>query len=211
MFKFLLLCALVGFGGWNWWSGKQSASSFDQNGKPMVRIFTFADCGKACIDALRQLNQTKIAYEELIVTQATTETEADKRWKKLGRPSFSTIVVGNTKLTNPPPALLKGALAQHFGDEFLTAREQRYLARHFNDAGKPQIVMYSASWCPYCVDLRNTLNAAKTPFVEVEVAGAVDKFEISHAMGISGYPTVYVGLQRFNSRDVSGMTSAAAH
>jgi glutaredoxin len=210
MFKLVALLALAAFGRWSFWSNKKDIAAFDASGQPTVHVYTFAACGLPCTDLLAKLKQTRVPFTEFAVDLNDANSPVTARWKKFRTNTFPLMMVGNERMS--PPFFnfdLKTALAKVYGEDVFTARERRYLQRHFDAAGKPQIVMYSASWCPYCVELRKELNASNTPFVELEVAGAVDKAEISETMEISGYPTVYVGTKRMKQRDVSTLRREA--
>ena len=93
---------------------------------------------------------------------------------------------------------LRAEMVHSFGSKALTVIEQRFFKPHFGAGDRPKAVIYMASWCGYCRALREELQRSKTDFVEIDVEGHANRTQLSEIMGIGGYPTVYVGVERLN-------------
>lgn len=68
----------------------------------------------------------------------------------------------------------------------------------------PEVVMYSASWCPYCKKARNYFKAKGIAFTEYDIekdAGAKSRYE---RMGATGVPVILVGKKRMNGFSEEG-------
>ena len=208
MFKILLLFALVGFGAWNWKSGNVAKTAFDAQGKPIVQVFTFDECGKVCADYLAQLKRRRVPFEEINVSTAAANSAGMKTWKQLRTNTFPALLTGREFVVGPNKRALIAALTKNFDDEYLLPIERRYFPKHFDAAGKPGLVLYTASWCPACKTLKNDLRTAGMAYTEVEVDGNSDKSLIREAMEVRGYPTVYVGYDMVAWNDLAAMRAA---
>jgi len=210
MKKFLLLVAVLG--GVFYFRpdllpsfGKKGA--FDAQGNPSVLVFTAKNC-PPCAPALQDLRERNVTFEEVSLDSGN---EAIKRYEKLGgRGIIPLVVVGEKVVAGYDHAMQASVLGAVFGDRALTQLEQAFYQNHFGENGSPQIVMYGASWCPYCKKAREELNSRNIPFYEVDVDASPDKAIISNAMDIRGYPQFYVGYQRIKGgSEVVGQTVAA--
>lgn len=208
MFKILLLFTLVGFGAWNWKSGNDAKTAFDAQGKPIVQVFTFDECGKVCADYLAQLKRRRVPFEEINVSTAAPDSAGFKKSKQLRLNTFPALLTGNEFVVGTSKRALVAALSKNFDDEYLLPTERRFYPKHFDAAGKPGIVLYTASWCPACKTLKSDLRAAGMAYTEVEVDGNPDKSVIREAMEVRGYPTVYVGYDMVAWNDLVAMRAA---
>jgi glutaredoxin len=71
------------------------------------------------------------------------------------------------------------------------------------DTGR-EVVMYSASWCPYCKKAKRYFEANAIPFTEYDIekdAAAKSRYE---RMGAAGVPVILVGKKRMNGFSEAG-------
>ena len=71
-----------------------------------------------------------------------------------------------------------------------------------------EIVMYSASWCPYCKALRNTLNQYNIPFTEHDVEKSIQGFIGFWALRGHAVPVTVIGEQVIHGYDGQIITDA---
>ncbi len=207
--KKLVIFVAVAIGVWQWYNGElpfmSPVNAFDESGRPVVQMFTVANCGKACSMARNELKKRRVAYDEIRIDPHNDSEEYVKLWKQIGRNSFPLIISGNEKIngsgTGPQMATLLGL---NFGDKFLTSTEKRYYKNHFYPDGSPKIVLYGASWCPGCKKLRAEFEADNVDYIEIDVEKSGEKGKIARVMGVHGYPATWVGYTRVN-----GVTLAA--
>ncbi len=207
--KLLLVIALVAFGYWKYTQDQSAKGAFDAAGKPAIHFYTSAQCGKVCADAEALLTQKRVPFERIEVDlNAGASGAGNARWEKQGLQRVPLLVAGKEFAVATAPQEMTRVLGKTFGDAYFTAFENKYFDRHFNAQGKPQIVMYSASWCPYCTQLRQQLNESGTPFIEIDADASVDKSRLREALQVRGYPTVYVGYEMVrNGGDVRQVKS----
>lgn len=64
-----------------------------------------------------------------------------------------------------------------------------------------QVVIYTASWCPYCKKARAYLNSIGVPYIDYEIdrsENARKKYAAIHANGV---PIIFIGQQRIEGFD----------
>jgi glutaredoxin len=206
--KFLVVVAVVAFGYWQYATSNSPKSAFDAAGNPVVQFFSFSDCGKLCSDAEQQLNRRRVPYQHFVVDHNNPSDIATKRWKQVKGDFVPLIVVGNERARAGVNIEVVRVLGKYFDDEYLLPTERRYFNKHFDDQGKPKIVLYSADWCPSCKAVKAELKANGTPFLEIDMASSSEKKIMAETLFISGYPSVFVGYERIrNGSDVGAMTS----
>ena len=199
MKKLLMITVVAGLG-WAWQAGKLDrwleSGAYDANGMSQVLVFTFQGCGKACDDALQGLNRRGVQYTQKIVQQDDSDPNL-KLCKNLGCANrFPFIVAGSEKMAGYQSHDLMRLLAKSTGEQYLTAAEKKYFARHFYADGEPRVVMYSAEWCGYCRKLRQEMVDAGQDFLEIDVEKQADQQKLTRVMGIPGYPYTWVGYER---------------
>lgn len=202
MKNLLLLVAIIG-AAWAWQNGHlpsflsgDTPNAFDANGNPQLLIFTRDNCQGYCAKQLKELKRRQAPYIEHHVDVDNASQESHQLWKKMGRKNFPYIAAGNDGFSGDATWQLSNLLASNFGDKYLTYREKRFYREHFYPGGKPKIVMYGTSWCGYCRKLREELQAANVDYIEIDVEKHSNPKLLSSTMGISGYPTVWVGYKR---------------
>ena len=197
--KNILLLLVIGVVAWKWYGGdfaESAEGAFDEQGKPVVLAFTFAECGAPCADGLAELDKRAVPYRELVISRDKPDDDSYKLWEKLGSiASFPLIVAGKETVVGTSKAQLATLLAENFQEQYLTSYEKRYFSRHFT-AGEPQIVLYGTAWCPACKQLREDMRAEGISFVDIDVDAASDKTEMLGTMEINGYPATWYGYRR---------------
>lgn len=186
----LVILAVIGYLGWRYFHvDLAQARTAAGLGPDDVAVLTVPECGDICRDQIRQFGNRGVRLVELDVS-----TEPGRSlWKALGSPNqFPSYLVGEQQVLAPS---LRSALAEVHGSKGLTPLENRYFQPHFA-AGQPRAVMYSAQWCGICRSLREELQRAGTPFVEIDVERHASRPQLADVMQIDGYPTVYVGYER---------------
>lgn len=167
---------------------------YDGSGNAQTLMFTHKKCGKPCNDAKSLLSRRRIAFTEY---KLDGNDENIKLWKQYGGVnSFPNMIIGNEKVYGSYKGLIISRLALAYGETVLTATERDYMAKHFYADGRPKLVMYGASWCPYCKKLRKGLNKNRVNFLEIDVEKSPRRDAMTKTMDIDGYPVVYYGYKR---------------
>lgn len=210
MRKLFYLVVILGFFGL-WREGKlpdfsENEGAYDENGNPMVLIFTVQNCGKPCLDSLQILKKRRVPFKHLVVNEQNRQDEEFRLWKKFGRNLFPFIIAGNSTVMSSSQAQLVGLLGENFGTKYLTHMEKKYFKQHFYADGSPRIVMYGADWCPYCAKLRKEFHAEKVDYLEIDVEKSGEKKMMSQVMQIAGYPATWVGYTRVNGTTLDAIT-----
>ena len=199
--KKLILLILIVAGIWYWYKNHSSQDGiFDENGNPVVMVFTVADCGP-CQDVTEFLNKRDVPYQEIEINPSDNQDNNVKLWKKSGEKGFPYTLAGHSKVVGTTKWGLISLLGTNFGDQYLTYDEQYFFKQHFNEEGYPQIVLYGVSWCPYCVKLRKEFNDKSTAFVDIDVEGSGEKERMTSVMEIQGYPALWVGYTRVSGTE----------
>ncbi len=171
--------------------GKEGA--FDSKGNPQVLVFTRLNCGAACENVVQSLKDRNVDFQEVVVDQNDANMA---RFQKLGGTAIPYIMAGSHGVVGAGKTEVASALAQTFGDRYLTPFERLYFANHFKPDGSPQIYIYGASWCGYCKKLHQDLEQRHVDFVEIDVEKSPDQALMVDTMGIGGFPVTYVGYER---------------
>lgn len=211
MRKWILVIA-IGFGIWYWDKGElpfmSEAGAFDENGNPVVWMFTVENCGKACQMGRDGLKERRVAFEEKQINPNNDADENVKLWKSMRTNSFPVIVAGNEKIIGSGTrSEIVALLGSNFGDQYLTRTEKRYFKRHFYEDGSPKIVMYGADWCQYCKKLRNEFQANNIDFIEIDVENSGEKETMSKTLEIYGYPATWVGYTRVKGSNLKAVNA----
>lgn len=201
--KNLLVIGLLFAAYWHWNDGqwpfgsKNVTAAVDTAGNPSVWIFTFQGCGDSCSNAVRELRNRHVPFEEKVISPERPDEPDFKLWKGYGTGNqFPLLVAGEKTHTGfyvPSIATLLGAT---FGETYLTENEKRYFKRHFAADGSPRIVLYGTDWCPHCASLRKEFRANQVSFEDIDVDKSGDKSQLLQTMGIAGYPATWVGYTR---------------
>lgn len=210
--KKLILLITLGAGLWYWYDGNLSfgktPAALDGAGQPVVWVFTFDACGAPCAEALDDLRKRKAPFVEKLIDPADKDNADVQFWQAHRATSFPLIVVGDDSLAGFNRPELANLLAQHFGDTYLHAQEQRYFQKHFNADGSPRIVMYATAWCGYCKRLRTEFQQNNIDFTEIDVEKSGEQQLLSTTMGIRGVPATWVGYRRVQGSSLADVKKA---
>ena len=179
-----------------WFLFLDGSGAFDDLGNPAVLVFTHKKCGKPCGEGIKVLKKRGVNYTEY---KLDGNDDNQALWKKYGGVnSFPNIIIGKEKVYGSYKGKIVSALALNFGDSVLTPSEKLYINKHFYADGKPKLVMYGASWCPYCKKLRAALQKNNIEYTEIDVEKSPQRESMTKTLSISGYPLVYYGFKRMD-------------
>ena len=179
-----------------WFLFLDGSGAFDDLGNPAVLVFTHKKCGKSCGEGIKVLKKRGVNYTEY---KLDGNDDNQALWKKYGGVnSFPNIIIGKEKVYGSYKGKIVSALALNFGDSVLTPSEKLYINKHFYADGKPKLVMYGASWCPYCKKLRAALQKNNIEYTEIDVEKSPQRESMTKTLSISGYPLVYYGFKRMD-------------
>lgn len=201
--KNLLAIGLLFAAYWYWNDGqlpfmnKNTVTAVDAAGNPSVWIFTFTGCGDSCTNAVKELRNRRVPFEEKIISPERPDEPDFKLWKSYNVASqFPLLVAGNNTYIGFYIPSIATTLGEAFGEKYLTENEKRYFKKHFTADGKPRIVLYGTDWCPHCASLRKEFRANQVSFEDIDVDKTSDKNQLLQTMGIAGYPATWVGYTR---------------
>jgi len=66
-------------------------------------------------------------------------------------------------------------------------------------------VLYGTTWCGYCKKLRGEFAEHNVDYLDYDVEKPAKQTWLLKALGIGGYPTVYVGYQRVRGTDYAAV------
>ncbi len=174
-----------------------SIDAFDENGNPLVMLFTTDQCGKACNDVIRNLRVRKVPFKQLNI-DPDSEDDDVKLWKSIGKRSFPLIASGNEILVGNSKAQMATLLGINYSEKYLTAVEKPLYRNHFNKDGTAAITIYGAEWCSPCRELKKQLKNEGMQFIYIDMDKRPDKSTIKNVLEIVGYPSVWIGYKRSN-------------
>lgn len=195
--KKLIVLALLIFGGYKLYQNGAlehlpflaRAGAFDANGKAIARLFVGPNCERPCAEIESLLRRRHVDYELVDVSSPEAAKYHMNR--------YPVLEVGKDSVFGDDPHEIVGALASNFGQDVLTRTERIVMSGHFDESGRPVVVMYGTTWCPYCEQQRAFFASNGIPFQELnpETSGtAKTAYDILQG---HGYPLTYVGYRRF--------------
>ena len=195
--KKILVLALLAFAGYklhqNGYSLLSPSGAFDKKGNPLVVLFVGPGCAQTCDNVVAILDKRNVKFEQISVAGPDGAPVSNK----YGITRFPTTLVGKQEILGDDTTRITSALAEAYGKDVLTRTEQMAMNNHFDDQGKPKVVMYGTSWCPYCKQQREFFANNKIAFDEFNVeASKPNELAYSVLQG-NGYPLTYVGYRRF--------------
>lgn len=174
--------------------GIWKSGAYDSQGNPVTMVFTHNKCGKPCRDVEDILRRRKLEYE---IYNVEDSDENMSLWRKHSKTnSFPVIVAGDREANGSYNAGLASMLASVYGDVALTRFEKAIMSNHFYEDGSRRIVMYGASWCPGCKQLKENFKSNNIDFEEVDVEAVANGQVLMSALDITGYPLTYIGYER---------------
>ena len=129
-------------------------------------------------------------------------------YETLGQGGLPYIVSGYQKVTGFDQATIVSALADTYGDRYLTRSEKGHYKNHFDADGNARVFMYGASWCPYTKKLRDEFTNRGMDYREIDVEKASDRTSLVSSLQIGGYPLIYVGYRRIQGADIRKVIEA---
>lgn len=204
--KNLLLLAVAIAGGYHFYTTQftTGASSFDAQGKPQLIIFTIDKC-KPCDAALSVLKKRDIPYVNHVVSNGIKEQELFKQYEGKTVPY---LIGGDHQLIGADKFSTISFIAEVFGEEVLTAKEQRLLGKHFDADGNPMAVMYGTPRCGYCTKMREVFEGEGVSFTELNVDRDAKAKYAFNALEGNGTPLTYIGYHRINGYNKKKLKSA---
>lgn len=205
----LIVVALIVGGVWYWQKhGSAHETILDEAGNPAVVIYTAAQCGAPCQDALGILDSRGVLYQQKEIDPSNEEDKDVKYWRSVGNNMLPLTLAGNSKVTSSSKWELIGLLGNNFGDRYLTADEQAYFKQHFDANGSPKVVLYGTSWCPGCAALRKEFADHGVDYVDIDVEKSGEFDKLTRVMEIPGYPATWVGYTRVHGTTYNDVKSA---
>ena len=195
--KKILLLALLAFAGYklhqNGYSLLSPSGAFDKKGNPLVVLFVGPGCAQTCDNVVAILDKRNVKFEQISVAGPDGAPVSNK----YGITRFPTTLVGKQEILGDDTTRITSALAEAYGKDVLTRTEQMAMNNHFDDQGKPKVVMYGTSWCPYCKQQREFFANNKIAFDEFDVEASKPNELAYNVLQGNGYPLTYVGYRRF--------------
>jgi glutaredoxin len=201
----LLLLAAAGYWGYkNFDSLTAGPGAFDEKGNPRVILFTMDECGAPCGDVAAALRKRDVAFEEVNVSTDKGRSRLDK----FGEMRLPLTAVGRTKVVGNDLVALESALAEASVQNALTPAEQMVMRNHFDEKGKPRVVMYGTDWCPQCRRTREYLQGRKIPCLYINVEADRSAMRDYNTLNGTGYPLTFVGYRRIVGFDENRISQA---
>jgi glutaredoxin len=161
-------------------------------------------CGETCASVRSLLQTRNVDFQEIDIAGSDGAPVANK----YGVNSFPTTLVGSQEIRGDDMLRITSVLAEAYGSKVLSRKESRVMAKHFDDGGRAQVVMYATTWCPYCKKQREYFAENNIVYKEIDVeASEENKLQYS-ALEASGYPLTYVGYRRFAGYHEGDLVSA---
>jgi glutaredoxin len=178
----------------NYGSMSSDPGAFDDQGNPTVLLFTIDGCGQPCADVAGDLRSRNVTFEEVNV--ATDEGRS--RIAKFGVTQVPLTVIGKRTVIGSDLPAIEAALAEAAGMDALSPAVQNVMRNHFDDQGKPKVVLYGTETCSYCKRMRAHLDERKIPYQFVDVSGFGSGRSDFETLRGRGYPLIFVGYRRID-------------
>ena len=206
--KKLLMFAVLGAVGYYFYQNGFSVfgpkGAFDSNDKPLVVFFSGPGCDAYCDRVRSFLGSRKIEFEEIDIAGPDGAPVANK----YGVTGFPTTLIGRQEVRGDDLMKLTSVLAETYGSQVLSRKENRLLSKHFDANGRAEVVMYATQWCPYCKKQREYFADKDIEYREVDVEANQENKEQYAALEASGYPLIYVGYRRFDGYHEGDLAAA---
>lgn len=191
----LLVIAGIAYQYRDHWLPQSTQGAFDEQGKPRVVVFVNDECQKGpCQQATDFLDRREIQYELINASQDASAVQTMREWGSPGR--LPMIMVGKVRLDGYLRAEVDSALAEAYGVEILSSYGQKVMGAHYDDAGKPKVIMYGVKWCGYCAKARAYFADNNVPYTEYDPEQSAPAKEAYQWLEGGGYPLIYIGARR---------------
>ena len=177
--------------------------AFDESGKPITLLFTVSECGAPCEDAVSLLNKRHIKFEQVVVDHG------DEQYQRLmdhgGGSAFPILISGSHKISGFNRMQMISALSEAYGWDVLWQSEAQAIHNHFDNDGKPLVVMYGTQSCGYCRKAEKLFVEQGIEFVDLDIERSYRAKSGYDALKGSGTPLIYVGFRRvegFNKQKI---------
>jgi len=180
--------------------------TFAVDGNGAVTVFVFDRCGAPCRDVLSVLDSKGLTYEKI---DLTNNREGEAKFRNMGAGNQLPVTfIGRRRVEGFQRTEFTHALAAEFGVSYLDSHQRRVVEKHFDTAGRPKVVMYGTSWCPFCKKARAFFTREGIAYTEIDVEKTEQGKRDYTVLQSSGYPLIYVGANRFEGLDLSGVKAA---
>lgn len=178
----------------------QPKGLFDESGKPLSILFMYDDCGAPCNEAVTMLKRRGIDYEQINMNSGP---EAETRLRSMGGSStMPQLYAGTRRVDGFNRLRFTEALGETYGLNIVSGSTREAFESHFHSDGSPKLVMYGASWCPYCKKAREHFQENNLEFKEWDVEQESKGRRYFKTLEGNGYPLIYVGFRRVNTDSV---------
>lgn len=186
---FFALVAIVAYQFFPFNGPIDSSDAFDAEGNPAVLLFVGPACNEPCENIEKEIRGRGIGLEVIDVT-----SEAGERF---GVQTYPLTVAGNRRVAGTSIVPIIGMLAEVYGERVLNPSESRAMRGHFDQNGKPRVILYVTKWCGFCKRQRELFRKEGVEFVDVDVEESSAGMRSYNTLRGGGYPLVYVGYRRF--------------
>lgn len=159
-------------------------------GTSMAQVFVGPGCDQPCNEVEELLKSRHVSYE--LIDVSTPEGEQS------GVNQYPLTRIGKREVLGNARYPLVAALAETYGESMLTPNERAVMQTHFDDHGKPLVVLYGTQWCPYCQRQRAYFSDHGVAYTDVDVEASSSGKTAYEILQGSGYPLLYVGYRRFD-------------
>jgi len=169
---------------------------YDEQGNPAVALVVADRCAEPCVKAEQYLRVHDVPYKKINLDSFNKGNDSEDL-DGLERPNrIPFFAVGQYKTSNFNSGVYSSYLARSFGEQYMTATEKKIYRRHFYEDGRPKIVMYGTDWCGVCKTLRKQFATNNINYLDYDVEKPAKQQWLLDALGIYGYPTIYIGYKR---------------
>ena len=160
---------------------------------------------KPCDKTRAILKNRKTDFTEYVVTDGEAEREL---FEKFGGKYLPFIIHGKHSITSADKYSVISFLAESYGPDILTSRENRLLSNHFDPDGNPLVVMYGTQTCGYCTKEKAFFDSEGINYTELDIKQNKKAKRLYRELEGNGTPLTYVGYRRVNGFDKKQLKTA---